>query len=69
MVRPIRLNTQYPHGLPWTRGEIENIKHFAESHQHLRGLCAVIAFKTLRAAISVASSKDVLIKDAAIRDK
>lgn len=52
-----------------TRGETENIKHFAESHQHLRRLCAVIAFKTLRATISVASSEDVLIKDAAIRDK
>ena len=68
-VRPSRLNTQHPRGLAQTRGEIENIKHFAESRQHLRGLCAVTAFKTWRARISAASSEDVLIKDAAIRGK
>lgn len=67
MGRPIRLNTR--HGLARARGEMENIKQFAESCQHLRGLCAVIAFQASRATISVASSADVLIKDAAIRDK
>lgn len=37
------------------------------SCQRLRGLCALIAFRSLR--VSIASSEDVLIKDVAIRDK